>query len=186
MSAFVSKKYSYKKGVLNRGVSAQTVGEVLEGIEAQGDEITPQAFLDASRSEESPTHNIFTWDDSVASEKWRFHEAQTIINSVEYEIIPVKQEISEVEVEIVKSETVAKSTAFVNVNPKKFGTRAHYVPLETAMSNVTFRNQVLENALAELNSFKNKYSRLSELAEVFTAINHVEINYEMSRQEKGA
>lgn len=183
MSAFISKKYSYRNGALNRGVSAQTVGEVLDEIEERGDEITPETFLDASRSEDSPTHKIFTWDDSIAAEKYRLHEAKSIINSLVVHIVPMEQEVSEVDVEVIEE---TKASAFVNVNPKRFGVKAHYVPVETAMSNETFRNQVLENALAELNSFTNKYSKLTELAEVFTAISHVLSNYEMSTKEKGA
>ena len=176
MSAFVSKKYSYRKGTVSHGVPAQTVGRVLESIEQKGIEVTAESFLDASRPEDSPTHKIFTWNDGIAAEKWRLHESKTILNHLEVEITYVKDSPSQVVVAEVdeKTETKIKSrSAYVNVNPKKFGQRATFVPVEVAMSNEEMRLQVLKNVLSDLLSYQKRYEDFEELREVFEAIDSV-------------
>src|SRR5210317_675994 len=49
--------------------------------------ITPQQVLEAARNESSPLHSFFDWDDDVAAESWRLHQARTLIKSVKVEII---------------------------------------------------------------------------------------------------
>lgn len=181
MAAFVSKKYSYRNGAVSRGVSAQTVGEVFESIVNSGEELTSRSFLDASRPVDSPTHNIFEWDDSIAAENWRLHESKNIINSIEIEYVQVEEpETQELEIEFVEHKDPIpnfRGTAFVNVNPRGFGKTANFVPIETAMKNDDMRSQVLKNALSELKSFKHKYATLNELAKVIQSIDDVISEY---------
>ena len=56
----------YAWGGIKYSVSADTVGAVLEDIEQQNGTVSKELFLDASRSEDSPTHGMFEWDDSIA------------------------------------------------------------------------------------------------------------------------
>ena len=84
MPAFTNK-YSYRSGYRFK-VPAQVVGETLEGL-AQTGELTSARFLEASRPENAPTHNMFEWDDSVAAERYRLQQATVAINSVEVQIV---------------------------------------------------------------------------------------------------
>ena len=80
-----TNKYSYRNG-FNFKVSAQVVGDTLEEIAKTG-EITSAKFLDVSRPEDAPTHNLFEWDDSTAAERYRLQQATIAINSIEVQIV---------------------------------------------------------------------------------------------------
>jgi hypothetical protein len=44
--------------------------------------LTPGIVVDEARDPEHPLHARFEWDDSVAGEKWRHHQAHELITSV--------------------------------------------------------------------------------------------------------
>ena len=174
MSAFVSKKYSYRSGYSYK-VSAQIVGETMEAIVKRGDQLTAQSFLDESRPVEAPTHALFEWDDSIAAEKYRLHQSKNVILLVECTEETIEVPDANTEVEVVEvSEPPKESTKFryavVNVNPKRPGQIANFVPIQTALSNEDMRRQVLANAIGELKSIYRRYSTLKELAAVMEEI----------------
>ena len=53
--------YQYK-------VSAETAGSVMEQIERERGSVDKESFLEASRPEDSPTHDLFEWDDSIITD----------------------------------------------------------------------------------------------------------------------
>ena len=159
MPAFTNK-YSYRRG-FNFKVPAQVVGETLEGL-AQSGELTSKRFLDVSRPESAPTHNMFEWDDSVAAERYRLQQATVAINSVEVQIVNEA------------TASVISQAAFVNVVSKAPARTGSFTPIEVALSDENMRNVLLENALNELKAFRRKYSQLSELADVFFEIKKIE------------
>ena len=159
MPAFTNK-YSYRRG-FNFKVPAQIVGETLEEL-AQNGELTSSSFLDASRPEESPTHNLFEWDDSIAAERYRLQQATVAINSIEVQIINEA------------TATVMPQAAFVNVISKAPSRPGSFAPIEIALSDENMRSTLLLNALNELKSFRRKYNQLSELTDVFLKIKKIE------------
>ena len=44
-------------------------------------------MVDEARSESSPLHNVFEWDDSVASEKFRMIQARVLMNQDKVELV---------------------------------------------------------------------------------------------------
>lgn len=44
--------------------------------------LTPEIVLDEARDPQHPLHSRFEWDDTVAGEKWRRHQAHELITSV--------------------------------------------------------------------------------------------------------
>ena len=64
--------------------------------------------------------------------------------------------------------------AFVNIVDDD-SRKAQYMNVSDALSNEETRYAVLGRAMRELKSFQDKYSALSELAEVFAAIDNVKI-----------
>lgn len=149
----VYKEYSWK--VTGVGCSAQDAGETISEIEKRDGVVTKESFLEASRPITAPTHNAFEWDDSVAAEKYRLEQSGQIIRNLC--------------VKIIKDDKPEKVTAYVNIN-KTTADNARYMSLQVALEDDENRSAVLENALNELRLFKRKYETLSELAEVFTAI----------------
>lgn len=159
MPAFTNK-YSYRKG-FNFKVPAQVVGETLEEL-AQNGELTSARFLDASRPEDAPTHNLFEWNDSIAAERYRLQQATIAINSVEVQIVNES------------NASVISQAAFVNVVSKAPARSGSFTPIEVALSDENMRSALLLNALNELKAFRRKYSQLSELADVFFEIKKIE------------
>jgi hypothetical protein len=159
MPAFTNK-YSYRRG-FNFKVPAQVVGETLEELAHTG-ELTSARFLDVSRPEDAPTHNLFEWNDSVAAERYRLQQATVAINSVEVQIVNES------------TATAISQAAFVNVISKAPARTGEFAPIDVALSDANMRNALLQNALKELQSFRRKYSQLSELTAVFTEIKKVE------------
>ena len=84
MGLFKSK-YSWRGGFAYK-VPASTVGSALESIEARDGNVTSQSFLEYSRPEDSATHSMFEWDDTIAAEKYRLRQAGAIINQLEVKI----------------------------------------------------------------------------------------------------
>jgi hypothetical protein len=48
--------------------------------------LKPAEVVNAARSEESPLHHCFCWDDNEAAEKWREEQARQLIRSVRIEV----------------------------------------------------------------------------------------------------
>ena len=181
MAAFKSKKYSWRDG-FRPCVKAEIVGEVFSEIEERDGSVTSKSFLDASRDEDSPTHPLFEWDDTVAAEKWRMRQSQGIIGHLQIEVVVenMDAEESEIELEIteVSEPEVRRIPAYANVNPfGRFGsnktTTGSYVNIESVMSNDDMRKVVLENVLNELSVYQRKYFMYQELKEIFEAIESV-------------
>lgn len=151
--------YEYRDG-WRPGVDANTVGAVMEEIENTHGAVTSELFLEASRSEDSPTHTVFEWDDGLAAEKYRLHQASRTICAIRV---------------IVREGPAAETTpprAFVNVTVDD-GKKAKYMNVSDAMANPETRSVVLARALREMRVFQDKYANLSELAEVMAAIKKV-------------
>jgi len=154
------RKYSYRHGKV--GASAQTVGETLERIEKRDGVVTKEAFLEESRPEDSPTHNMFEWDDTVAAEKYRLEQSRMIIADV---VVTVERESKP-----------RKVAGYVNVTLGKHN-KAEYNSIGVAMEDTEKRKAVLSNAFDELKTFENKYSEYQELAGVFAEAHRAERMY---------
>lgn len=133
--------------------------ELTQLAREHGGELHPKVVVDAARPEDSPLHKSFDWDDSDAAEKWRLQQARQLISAV------------------VTYEKVGKSTVpvrvFVSLTPDREKNGAGYRLANTVMSDAEHRQQMLTDAMAEMQRFKEKYRRLSELAKVFAAMDEV-------------
>lgn len=153
------RKYSWRAG---KSVPAQVAGEVMEMIEQRDGVLTKEAFLEESRPENSPTHNLFEWDDTVAAERFRLEQS--------------RMAIQDIVVTIIKKDEPKKVHAFVNVTRGKQN-KAEYSNIELAMSDETKRQAVLANAFSELRTFEQKYQDYTELSGVFIEAHKAENKY---------
>lgn len=137
---------------------AKIVGRELSAISKRHGHFTPENVLDAARSEESPLHRYFEWDDAVAGEKYRLDQARHLIRSVK----------------VIYSDTQPRPVrAFCNVAADNT-LESVYVPITVAISNPNYRKQILSTAYNELKAWQNKYSDLNEFASVFKSIEKAE------------
>ena len=129
------------------GGDPNVAGKVCAELAEQG-RLSPEELVNVSRDEQSPLHGMFEWDDTVAAERYREVQARKIIRSVE----------------VVLADSPIPQRAFQTVEPKVYQT------IERVMDSEQMRQILLKNAKRELEAFRRKYARLTELAQVFEAI----------------
>lgn len=112
--------------------------------------ITPQNILEKARNKKSELHKCFEWDDSKAAEQYRLSQARQIIRLLV--VSPVQEDITPIRIFQISSE------------------RNEYKENSFFVENQDEYRILLDRAKAELQAIKKRYSTLSELEEVFNAI----------------
>ena len=146
------KNFSYK-------TSANVAGEVCEELDRTVG-LTPENLVDASRPEDAPLHSEFEWDDQVAAEEFRRTQARQMICNLS------------IVIEEKEMEPVRAFFSLQNGFRKNTGT---YESTIVILSDEEKRRKLFFNAARDMEAFKNKYQMLTELAEVFEAIDNVPI-----------
>lgn len=119
-------------------------------------QIKPEDVVEAASDESSPLHSWFEWDDTEAARAYRIWQARVLIRT-RVTIIQDSQEPMRI---------------FVNLTSER-NEGLGYRELVSVMSNPDMREQLLADALEEMDRFRQKYEQLKELAEVFSAIKKV-------------
>jgi hypothetical protein len=136
-------------------LDAQKAGEALSRIEtAHNGLLEPEMVVEAARSEDSPLHPHFEWDNAVAAEAFRTDQARELIRAVTIDISH-----SNVEARHIRG--------FVNV---EVGGSQGYVSTPRAMSSAELRRQVIARAWSELEAWRQRHAELTELGRIFSAI----------------
>lgn len=88
----MEKQFRFRSGSRIKGdVDANVVGKELERIADKHDGIRAQDVVDESTPEDAALHPCFTWDDKIAANEHRKHQARSIVRSVRV-IYPDKEE----------------------------------------------------------------------------------------------
>lgn len=145
------KKYSWKDGWQPK-MSAETVGNVITEIEEKNGTVTKELFLDASRPVDSPTHNLFEWDDKKAGELYRLSISNKIIIQLN------------VEIESVKGEEKTYVPAFINI--KQTNDKAEYKNIVDALSDQESRELIVKRLKREVEALINRNRHIDELADI--------------------
>lgn len=119
----------------------------------------PSMFVEAASPDDSPLHDLFEWDDTIAGPKWRLQQAREIIRSVK----------------VILHEQEKAAPMFVHVRlSTPEGTSDGYVETARAMSDAKMRQSVLADARRQLKGIRARYALFSELASVFAAIDKLD------------
>ncbi len=150
--------YKWSIGLYSK-VDANVAGKEIERIEKENGEVTNQAVVDAARPKESVLHGLFEWNDKIAGEKWRLQQARCMLAALVVD----------------QSDDGYDKRAFVNVTPapENPSNPPRFINYKDAMRDEDMRETLLKNAIHELEILKDKYETLTELQEVFTAIESV-------------
>jgi len=119
--------------------------------------LQPETVVERARPASSPLHSRFQWDNSKAAHQYRIWQARQLIS---------------VSVEMLEGD---KGSAPVFVSLKSDRQREHggYRILTDVLSDAQMREQMLHEALEELNCFQLKYQKLKQLSVVFKAVRQV-------------
>ena len=92
--------------------------EYIRKLESRAGKLTPQKVLDAAMPENSPLHEFFEWDDTVAAESYRMDQARELIRRVRIEI--TYEETTIRTVQYVHDRTLkSKESGYINVTKPK-------------------------------------------------------------------
>lgn len=131
--------------------SAAVVGAECERLEREG-RLTAKELVNESRPKDAPLHNEFEWNNKVAGELWREHQARHIINSV-----------------VIINERKEPQRVFFNIEVAEH----EYHSVKTILQSNDKRTALLRTAMQELRAFEMKYRQLNELCGVFNAIDEL-------------
>ena len=142
----------------------------LQRIAAEhGGLLRPSDVVKAARAKTSPLHSRFTWDDTKAAQEWRLHEARNLIR---------------VMVHILPNGSDEPQRVFVSLN--RDTESEGYRPLISVMSDKQLREALLQQAMAEMDYFTEKYESLKELSNVFSAMRRTKARLTTSELKKAA
>lgn len=144
-----------------KGLYKADANAVYNEIVSIGDSVKPSEIVEYARNENTELHKLFTWDDTVAAERYRENEARCIIRNI---VI-----VNDANTGDEENKHVA-IRAIVSTCERK----QEYATIQRVVQNPDAYAKLLSSALAELHAFKRKYETLSsDLSEVFEAIDMV-------------
>jgi hypothetical protein len=158
--------YSWK---YNIPANAQRVGSELEAIYEEHGKLTPPLIVEDARNDERETHKLIEWDEATAAEKYRLEQARHIMrNIIVVQSTPNLEEPKE-------EQKIIKFRAFENVETEE--QERYFMPMQVAVSREDTRNYMLKQAMMALQSFRQKYGMITDLAAVIDAIDALEQQY---------
>lgn len=128
---------------------------VYKEITALGDSFSPEQIVEAAKNKNSELHKCFTWDNTVAAENWRRHQARMLVAQL-----------------VIKTETTDKEPVAVRVIAST-NVRNEYKPVVKVLEVEQDYADLLARAVAELKAFQQKYKTIKELREIFEAIDEL-------------
>lgn len=154
-------QYAWREGFWGiRGSSAQQVGELVAELEARDGVCTAEALVDASRDERSPLHRWFEWNDTLAAQHFRLHQARHVLRN----LVLIRESAA-------PDSQPRALPALVAVPIVREGESVHgYMSAERALADHDLRALVLAEALTQLRGLQRRYGHLRELATVWQAI----------------
>jgi hypothetical protein len=156
----------YKWTIDKYNIDAETAGKELERIEKKYNGMDAKKVVDESRDKKAILHKCFEWDDKKAAEGYREVQAKEIIRHlIIVEVIEDKEK---------RSENI-ETRAFVSVKSDDEKHKKKYVSLSNAMSDEYYKQQLIMQAINELQSFKQKYKDLILFKEIFEAIDKIAV-----------
>lgn len=141
-------------------MSSEKITEELSLIEAKnGGILRPEDVVEFAKNPETALHSEFEWDNDKAAYLHRVWKARYLIRTV-VTYIEANEEKRPVNV-------------YVSLTPDRERSGGGYRKLVTVLSNSEMRNQLLQDAMKELEIFQQKYQNIKELYGIFIEIEKV-------------
>lgn len=129
--------------------------KVYEEINSIGEKYTPDDILEKAKDASTELHKCFEWDDTKAAENWRKQTARVICCSLQ--VVVEKEE--------------AQPTTYRLIQHDK--SEMAYKPVVLTVRNNDEYSRLLNQAKAELKSFKDRYQKIVELQTVIEEIDRI-------------
>lgn len=145
------------KPVDRKATKADAYLDELQKIHDENDGVLrPTDVVEFARNPNTALHRRFQWDDGKAAELYRLSQARGLIR---------------ISLRVLGAEQQSPVRAFVSLTTdRKAG---GYRAIGDVMTDAERRAQLLADSLIELQRFRQKYNEITELAEVFEAIERI-------------
>lgn len=143
-------------------INKKVIKEILSIEKQKG--LTAETIIAQAKNKTSPLHNFFEWEDSVAGENWRLHQARMLIN----------------EVKIIVGERVVSAYENIDVSVDENSNR-EYKPFKEIITNKTYRLQMIKRAIDSIAYWREQNAIYSELNPIFVAIDKTKKKLEKKR-----
>jgi hypothetical protein len=123
----------------------------------------------AKQNKRSALHGQFEWDDTKAAEQFRLVQARYIIRLA---VVVIGED----------AEPVRALVSLTTDRPKGGGYRS----IESVLADDDEREQLMNDALLDLNRAKRRYAALTKLQPVWDALDRVQVQAERKAKKKAA
>lgn len=137
-----------------------SVLEHLQAIYDRHQELTPQLVLKEATNPEHPLHRRFTWDDGEAATRWRLHQAQALIRSVNV-VLDRGENVPPISVRAFVSHSEIRRGA----EEESDGTGA-YLPVEQVVTDDVMRTAWFQSLRRDWERLKAKAGASQEFAQM--------------------
>jgi len=156
------RKYVAVTGARITDADAEKIGAVIEELSTNGKlslltQVFVERFVEHARREDSPIHDLFEWDVGRAAELYWYDRALYLIRSVRVTIHRVDPGVPRVVRPVVRM-----------IEPQS--NKSVILDITSALQDPKLRHQLVKQALRDLARARRVYADLSELGEVFAAI----------------
>ncbi|HKW48273.1 MAG TPA: hypothetical protein VJN70_12545 [Gemmatimonadaceae bacterium] len=131
-------RYQFTVNTYGPDVDPQAIGEQIEElIDKRNEHVTHEELIAAGRALSSALHACFTYDDALAADKWRKHEAGRLTRNLH---LADKHD----------PDKAGRTRAFVYVNHPEHEGKRVLLTTRSAMARTEFREQVILQAVRQL------------------------------------
>lgn len=130
--------------------------EEIDRIKKVKGKLTAKILVDEAKKKDNPLHNFFEWDNGKAGVSWRLQQARVLINLITYDLITSKGKKKIYRYELIKT----------NGN-------SEYLEVDEILTNKKFKEQIIQQALKELEYWKKKYEIYAEFKPIVKQINKI-------------
>jgi hypothetical protein len=123
----------------------------------------PEVVVQEATPVDSPLHQYFEWDDALASHQYRVWQARQLLGSVNITFQPPASQ-PDIPAVVVRE--------FVSLTPDRHD-GGGYRSITAVMAQPELQDQLLADALAEMQRFIAKYQTLAQLSHVIQAMQSV-------------
>lgn len=149
MTAITIKEYYAERGSLFSNKDAEKIGPVLHALSEQGG-VTPRDVLDTARSDNSPLHEYFEWNDKKAADEYRLEQARRMLRSINVRYIEDGQP--------------KEARAFQVVHKQAYeGGPRQYKSFQVLYGDSAFAAQMMDRAFEDLVTWKKRYQPYTEM-----------------------
>lgn len=145
----LGEKYCWKAGGYHPKANANKVGKEIESL----DEVKPENIVNFARDKKTELHKCFEWNDGIAAENYRRQQAAAIMNNL---VFVVRKDVNSPAKEV---------KAYVNTQKNQ-----EYKPIDYVLHSPTEYQKMLDKAIRDLQSTRNKYAEIAELQDLYELI----------------